>query len=263
MLCAAPTANIHHRLHNEVIDFYNWVRPQQYEQYVRDDLVDRLDKAFKKRYGNVQIRPFGSFASGLYLPIADIDCVLMSRSFVTSGKKSFGERKGQVWAFAAFLRDSNMVVPGSVDAIPFARVPIIKFVDKLTGLRVDMSFDNDSGIIANDTFQVWKREFPVMPVIVSVIKQFLLLRGLNEVPTGGLGGFSITCLVTSLLQHMPYSRSQSVGSILLDFFNFYGNIFDFETVGIRMRPPGYFNKVCELTLRFQVRLLIQSTDLRQ
>lgn len=143
-----------------------------------------------------------------------------------------------------------MVVPGSVDAIAWARVPIIKFVDKLTGLRVDMSFDNDSGIIANGTFQEWKTEFPVMPVIVSVIKQFLLLRGLNEVPTGGLGGFAITCLVTSLLQHMPYdSKTWSVGSILLDFLNFYGNTFDLENVGIRMKPPGYFNKVCPLPTR--------------
>lgn len=155
-----------------------------------------------------------------------------------------------------------MVVPGSVDAIPFARVPIIKFVDKLTGLRVDMSFDNDSGIIANHTFHEWKAQFPAMPVIVSVIKQFLLLRGLNEVPTGGLGGFSITCLVTSLLQHMPYHQKQPVGSILLDFFNFYGNVFDFETIGIRMSPPGYFNKVCQLNIRFQSGCS-PDTDLRQ
>lgn len=239
------------RLHNEILDFYHWVRPQHYEQHVRDDLIERMNKLFKKRYGNVQIRAFGSFASGLYLPIADIDCVLMSKSFAATGRRSFGERKGQVWAFAAFLRDSGLVVPGSVEAIPFARVPIIKFVDRLTGLRVDMSFDNDSGIVANHTFQEWKREYPMMPVIVSVIKQFLLLRGLNEVPTGGLGGFSITCLVMSLLQHLPHHRTQSFASILLDFLNFYGNIFDYERVGIRMSPPGYFNKVCHFNLRLQ------------
>lgn len=204
-----------------------------------------------KRYRNVQIKPFGSFASGLYLPTADIDCVLLSKSFMNNGKKQFGEKKGQVFAFAAFLRNSDLVVPGSVDAIPWARVPIIKFVDKLTGLRVDISFDNDSGVVANETFQEWKREFPVMPVIVSIIKQFLLLRGLNEVPTGGLGGFAITCLVTSLLQHMPYKHdTRSVGSILLDFLNFYGNNFDLENVGIRMNPPGYFNKVCQFNSRY-------------
>jgi non-canonical poly(A) RNA polymerase PAPD5/7 len=29
----------------------------------------------------------------------------------------------------------------------------------------------------------------------------------------------------------------------MDFFEFYGNTFDFENVGIRLNPPGYFNKV--------------------
>jgi non-canonical poly(A) RNA polymerase PAPD5/7 len=86
-----------------------------------------------------------------------------------------------------------------------------------------------------------------MPVIVSVIKQFLLLRGLNEVPTGGLGGFSITCIVTSLLQHMPRNQERNIGSLLLDFFHFYGRVFNFENTGIRMNPPGYYNKVSLLS----------------
>lgn len=162
---------------------------------------------------------------------------------MSSGRKTFGERKGQIYAFSGFLKNLNIVVPNSIEVIAHARVPILKFVDKLTGLRVDLSFDNDSGLIANETFQMWKAEYPVMPVVISVVKQFLLLRGLNEVPTGGLGGFSITCLVVSLLQHMPHGHvQQNLGNILMDFFNFYGNIFNYERMGISMNPPGYFNK---------------------
>lgn len=206
--------------------------------------MSRLQSAFQSRYHGVQLRAFGSFASGLYLPTADMDLVLLSSTFMRTGVKVFGERKGQLYAFAAFLKNLNIAVPGSIETIATARVPILKFVDKLTGLRVDLSFDNDSGLAANHTFQVWKSEFPAMPVIVSIIKQFLLLRGLNEVPTGGLGGFSIICLVTSLLQHLPHGHTEpNLGSILMDFFDFYGNKFDYGSVGIRMDPPGYFNKV--------------------
>ncbi|PYH93498.1 topoisomerase family protein TRF4 [Aspergillus ellipticus CBS 707.79] len=238
-----PSLHLGSRLHNEIIGFYHWAKPVYFEQIVREDLVARLQSAFQSRYYGVQLRPFGSFASGLYLPTADIDLVLLSTSFTRSGVKTFGERKGQIYAFAAFIKNLNIAVPGSVEAIAHARVPILKFVDKMTGLRVDLSFDNDSGLVANETFQQWKAEYPAMPVIVSVIKQFLLLRGLNEVPTGGLGGFSITCLVTSLLQHLPHGHvTTNLGSILMDFFEFYGNRFDYDTVGIRMAPPGYFNK---------------------
>lgn len=232
------------RLHNEILSFYHWVKPQPFEQIVRQDLISRLQSAFQSRYHGVELRPFGSFASGLYLPVADIDLVLLSRTFMSRGIKTFGERKGQIYAFAAFVKNLEIAVPGSIETIAHARVPILKFVDKLTGLRVDLSFDNDSGVIANGTFEDWKLDFPAMPVIVSVIKQFLLLRGLNEVPSGGLGGFSITCLVTSLLQHLPHGRvDPNLGSILMDFLDFYGNRFDYETVGIRLKPPGYFNKV--------------------
>lgn len=214
-----------------------------YEQYVREDLISRLETAFQNRYGNIQLRPFGSFASGLYLPVADIDLVLLSTQFLDRGNKFYGVRKGQIYAFSAFVRDLNIAVPGSIETIAHARVPILKFIDRLTGLRVDLSFDNDSGILANRTFQGWKEQFPAMPLIVSVIKQFLLLRGLNEVATGGLGGFSITCLVASLLQHMPKEDQQNVGHVLLEFFNFYGNRFKYRDVGIRMEPPEFTNKV--------------------
>ncbi|KAJ5553170.1 hypothetical protein N7494_002548 [Penicillium frequentans] len=237
-----PNLNPAARLHNEIVAFYSWVRPHMYEQYVREDLISRLETAFQNRYGNIQLRPFGSFASGLYLPVADIDLVLLSTQFLDRGNKFYGVRKGQIYAFSAFVRDLNIAVPGSIETIAHARVPILKFIDRLTGLRVDLSFDNDSGILANRTFQGWKEQFPAMPLIVSVIKQFLLLRGLNEVATGGLGGFSITCLVASLLQHMPKEDQQNVGHVLLEFFNFYGNRFKYRDVGIRMEPPEFTNK---------------------
>ncbi|THC99300.1 hypothetical protein EYZ11_001206 [Aspergillus tanneri] len=238
-----PSLHLGTRLHNEILSFYHWVKPVQYEQIVRADLVSRLQSAFQNRYYGVQLRAFGSFASGLYLPTADIDLVMLSTNFMRTGIRTFGERKGQIYAFAAFLKTLDIAVPSSIETIAHARVPILKFVDKLTGLRVDLSFDNDSGLVANNTFQQWKSEYPAMPVIVAVVKQFLLLRGLNEVPTGGLGGFSIICLVASLLQHLPHGHmAPNLGSILMDFFEFYGNRFDYENVGIRMDPPGYFNK---------------------
>lgn len=173
-----------------------------------------------------------------------MDLVLLSRPFIRTGNKALGVKPGQIYGMAAFIRESNIAVEGSVEPIPFARVPIIKFKDRVTGLRVDLSFDNTTGIAANRTFQLWKNQFPAMPVIVSIIKQFLLLRGLNEVPTGGLGGFSIICLVTSLLQHLPHGTADpNLGSVLMDFLDFYGHKFDVRSVGIQLDPPGYFNKV--------------------
>ena len=170
--------------------------------------------------------------------------MLLSDKFRRTGMCSFGERKGKINAISDFLESTNIAVSDSIECVAHARVPILKFVDRVTGLRVDLSFDNNSGLIANETFQTWKEQFPIMPAILLVVKQFLLIRGLNEVRTGGLGGFSVTCLVTSLLQHLPKGHMQlNAGSILMEFFNFYGNKFQYNQVAICLDPPGYFSKV--------------------
>ena len=153
-----------------------------------------------------------------------------------------------MYRFAKHLESSGLA-RSTCEVIAHAKVPIVKFVDRLTGIRVDVSFDNDTGVVANDTFAGWKRQFPAMPVLVTVIKQFLMMRGLNEVQHGGLGGFSVTCLVTSLLQNMPRVQSgelipeQHLGEMLLELLDFYGNRMDIVRTGILMKPPGYFEKV--------------------
>ena len=174
---------------------------------------------------------------------------MISQNFRESGSKTACQTNTKMRNFGRYL-ESTVAERGSVECIVSAKVPIIKFVDRITGIRVDMSFENDTGIIANDTFSFWKRQFPAMPILVIVIKQFLMMRDLNDVSTGGLGGFSVTCLVTSLLQNMPRVQTGDVipehhlGEILVEFLDFYGNQLDISRTGIMMNPPGYFDKVC-------------------
>ena len=195
------------------------------------------------------VRCFGSFAAGLYLPNADMDIVINSNRFNATGQETICQSKNQLYKFGEYIRASRMAKEGSVEVIAKAKVPIIKFVDRLTALKVDVSFENNTGIAANDTFSVWKRQYPATPVLVAVIKQFLMMRGLNEVQFGGLGGFSVTCLVVSLMQNMPRIQARSfipeenLGEILIEFLDLYGNRIDINRTGIMMNPPGYFDKV--------------------
>ncbi|RMZ80164.1 hypothetical protein DV737_g3111, partial [Chaetothyriales sp. CBS 132003] len=233
-------------LHKEIIDFYEWVRPKEYDLAVRADVIRRLSLAFN-RIEPGEVKSFGSFAAGLYLPIGDMDLVFLQRGFkpgllAPNGLPEKPKRK-LMERFAKLLRDWAIAEQGSVQLIAFAKVPIIKFVDKVSGLKVDLSFNNDTGVVANETVQSWKAKHPALPILVSIVKQFLMIRGLNDVSVGGLGGFSVICLVTSLLQHMPASGGMTnLGQLLLEFFNLYGNLLDRESVAIRLEPPGYVDK---------------------
>jgi non-canonical poly(A) RNA polymerase PAPD5/7 len=151
----------------------------------------------------------------------------------------------------------------SLDFLPCVAISLkvnrVKFVDEVSGIRVDLSFNNDTGVAANDTVQKWREQHPAMPILASVIKQFLMIRGLNDVATGGLGGFSIICLATSLLQHLPGSSPVNLGQALVEFFNLYGNLLDRNIVAIRMDPPGYIDKVSDSSFVICALISIQAT----
>lgn len=252
----SPTKDTAGLLHEEVLQFYNFLKPQQFENTLRERLVSKIQDVLDQILRGAQVHYFGSFAAGLYLPEGDMDLVVLSSSYQRNGYPQLGQRPAELHRFGGMLRNKGMVKDGSMAIIGKARVPLVKFRDKATGLRVDVSFENDSGLRANRTYTEWKAEYPAMSILVTLIKQFLVMRDLCDVHTGGLGGFSISCLVISLVQHMPNVRSgnmdpmQNLGEMLLTFFDYYGNKFDLDRTGIEMssrrgEPSRLVDKVSE------------------
>ncbi|RDW71763.1 hypothetical protein BP5796_07797 [Coleophoma crateriformis] len=243
----SKSANMGVWLHKEIMDFYYHVKPRRFEQVIRTKLVNELRSSVKKHFGNADIQCFGSFMAGLYLPTADMDLVCLSNDFM-DGYGGTMATKSALFRFRDFLNKYNLALKGSIEVISGAKVPIVKYVDRVTGLKVDVSFENDTGVIANKTFQNWKAEFPAMPILVTLIKHFLAMRGLNEPVNGGIGGFSTICLVVSLLQHMPQVQSRNMlpehhlGEILMEFFDLYGNQFNVQTTAIQLKPPALVRK---------------------
>lgn len=246
-----PDDDVELCLHREIEDFYDFVKPQPFEEAVRHDLVARLESMANRWYANYRphILAFGSFKAGLYLPTADMDLVMCSDSYMNGNYPEFGRSMSWMKKFGAKLVQAGIAKPGSLTEIPFAKVPIVKFVDNMTGLRVDISFENLSGVAADRTFTKWKEDYPAMPAIVALIKQFLVMRDLSEVHTGGLGGYSVICLVVAMIhnlqqKHGPeWKAASNLDRILLNFLDHYGNVMDYERLGIRMDPIGYVHKV--------------------
>ena len=240
------------RLHKEICDFYDFIRPQRFEEIVREELLEELRNLVRNEIPDSDVLCFGSFAAGLYLPNADMDLVVMSSSYRNHGEKSICQSKTAIRRFAGFIERSGIAKPRSVDFILSAKVPLVKFVHRVTRIRIDISFENATGPNGVRVYREWTRSFPAMPILVAVIKQFIMMRGCNEVQHGGLGGFTVTCLVTSLLQNLPRVQARELipeehlGEMLLEFLDFYGNQFDLFRTGILMNPPGFFDKVCSL-----------------
>ncbi|KAI0191884.1 hypothetical protein F4808DRAFT_381558 [Astrocystis sublimbata] len=238
--------NMGTRLHMEIRDFYEYVAPRPFEEKLRQQLVSQLETVVHARWRDARILPFGSFMSGLYLPTADMDIAICSNEFIERSKLCF-DKKRFLWQMKSHLEWHRVPYKNSVEAITRAKVPLLKYTDDHTGLKVDISFEKMDGYNAIATFKKWKDQYPAMPPLVAVIKHFLLMRGLNEPVNGGLGGFSIICMVVHVLQTMPQVQSRSMtddhlGEVLMQFLDYYGNRFNYEKVAIRMDPPGILNK---------------------
>ncbi len=63
----------------------------------------------------------------------------------------------------------------------FNQVPIIKLTDRLTDIKIDISFNMTNGLRSVELIKHFKKRFPAMAKLIYVLKQFLLQRDLNEV----------------------------------------------------------------------------------
>ncbi|OTB09650.1 hypothetical protein M426DRAFT_6913 [Hypoxylon sp. CI-4A] len=243
----SATPSMGTRLHKEVMDFYLWVRPRDFEVHVRNVMIKNLRKLIKKKWPDADIYPFGSFMSGLYLPTADMDVAICSSNFIKTGYPKY-DKSRSLWQLKSHLLVYRVACRNEVDVISKAKVPLVKYTDEETRLKVDISFEKMDGHNAVQTFLDWKKKYPAMPILVAVIKHFLLMRGLNEPVNGGIGGFSVICMVVCLLDQMPQVQSGSMipehhlGETLMEFFDYYGNHFDYKTVALRTNPPGLVPK---------------------
>lgn len=247
------------RLHKEVVDFYEYIKPRDFEERLRGELVRDLKQFCRKVFRDAEMYPFGSFPSGLYLPTGDMDMAFMSDGYMKGGVPKYST-KNTLYRLRGQLMNHKVAWEDEIEVIPSAKVPLVKFIEHKTGLKVDVSFENNSGVTAIATFKAWRDRYPGMPALVTLVKHFLLMRGLNEPVNGGIGGFSVICLVVSMLQMMPEVQSGNLdtrhhlGQLLLHFFDLYGNKFNYQTVAISLNPPHWIPKVSGHSRRLVIRV---------
>jgi len=111
--------------------------------------------------------------------------------------------------------------------------------DLLSDVKVDISFNVKTGIKSVSLIKAFIREYQVLPVLVLVLKQFLLQQNLNEVWTGGISSYGLILMVLCFLQNHPRGaratspENANFGLLLIEFFELYGKNFSYENCSIR------------------------------
>ncbi|KAF8625741.1 hypothetical protein AX17_006768 [Amanita inopinata Kibby_2008] len=243
--------NVAEMLHREVKAFVDWVSPTPEEDEVRGLVVALVSRAVTQAFPDAQVFPFGSYETKLYLPLGDIDLVVISQSMAYSDKTSV------LYALANALKRAG--ITPKVSIIAKAKVPIVKFVTTHGRFNVDISINQQNGMVSGNIIKGFLKDMHfggssrddslALRSLILITKAFLGQRSMNEVFTGGLGSYSIVCLAISFLQMHPKIRrgeidpDKNLGVLVMEYFELYGCYFNYDEVGISVRNGGmYFKK---------------------
>jgi len=221
-------------LHEEILDFFEFMKPIEEEEFMRNRVVERIKAVVSRVWPESKVEIFGSFATKLYLPTSDIDMMIMGK-WDTS----------PLYTLRNELVAADVADEENIKVLDKASVPIVKVIDKETSVRVDISFNTSNGVNSANLIKEYLKKFPSLAKLVLVLKQFLYQRALNEVFTGGISSYSLILMVISFLQLHPREEAATsckanLGVLLLEFFELYGQHFNYLKVGIRIKNGGQY-----------------------
>ncbi|XP_068179601.1 terminal nucleotidyltransferase 4A-like [Antennarius striatus] len=220
-------------LHEEIVDFFNFISPRPEEEAMRRGVVNRIEGVIKDLWPTARVEIFGSFSTGLYLPTSDIDLVVF-------GKWNYPPLQELEQA----LKRHNVAGQYPIKVLDKATVPIIKLTDHETEVKVDISFNVETAVKAAQLIKSYLKKYTVLPPLIFVLKQFLLQRDLNEVFTGGISSYSLILMAVSFLQLHPRIDTRrsniNLGFLLIEFFELYGRDFNYMKTGIRVKNGGAY-----------------------
>ncbi|KAF7297391.1 Non-canonical poly(A) RNA polymerase PAPD5 [Mycena indigotica] len=222
------------RMHCEIATFVDYVQQTAQERIARDNLLAVLQRTLRSRLPDGEIKVHGSAVTGLSLPGADLDLVM-----VTKEEISATEKKRAFYLITSMLKSAR--ISDDVFFQARARVPIVKFktLPEYGSVNVDLGINNTDGVRAVEIVNGYMSTMPALRPLVMVVKAFLAQRGLNNPATGGLGSYAVICMCISFLQLNPSHRPQdyldkplvteSLGALLADFLFYYGLHFPYTT----------------------------------
>ena len=112
-------------------------------------------------------------------------------------------------------------------------------IQSVGSLKIDISLNATDGLNAVPVLRGYFERMPALRYLVLALKSLLTRRRLNSASSSGLSSYGLICLTISFLQLNPKGRpaeyiekpleSQSLGTLLMDFLQYYADAFPYET----------------------------------
>ena len=228
-------------IHREILDFVRWIEPTESEKHLRFLVVRRFRSAISCLWPSAKVICHGSTATGTFLPNGDLDfCVV-------------GLPEGDTEALLEQLCEHllNLQVVSRAQVIK-AKCPIVKAVEKPFGYHIDISVNNENGILNIKRNICLMKTYKQLYPLIMVLKVFLYQEELDEPFKGGISSNTLIQLIVFVIQYAREDSQKNLGRLLMSFFNIFGKTFNYFTTGISTREGGaLFSRIETARLQFK------------
>ncbi|KAG9440689.1 hypothetical protein H6P81_020854 [Aristolochia fimbriata] len=184
-------------------DVHAVIRPRPVDYVVRKDLLQIFDRIAKRIPGGTDgfpiVEAFGSFTMDLFTTQSDLDV-----SVTLAHEPTELPRDRKIWILKKLarifysLRDQGHV--SSVQPIMSARVPIVKIVDRGTGIECDISVENRDGVAKSRILSIIFSIDERFRFLGFLVKAWAKAHDINSSKERTLNSLSLVSLVAFHLQ---------------------------------------------------------------
>jgi hypothetical protein len=201
-------------LHSEILDLCSTTlgAVEDTRVKVRIAAVERVNLIVNAAFhGSGKAYLIGSAAAGLAIGSSDLDLtVLGSGRLLKTSRTSHN-----LYLLAGLLQQRGLAQSGgTLQVIERAKVPIVKFVERESGLAVDISVQQPDGLHSTAWMRAQLVGCPLLRPIVIVLKIFLANQQLNDPAVGGLGSYVLFVMTHGIVAS---SGCSDLGELLRRF----------------------------------------------
>lgn len=136
---------------------------------IRNNAAARIKAVVLQIWPYAEVKLISSSSTGLMLPGGDLDLTVLG----TKDSSALETLKAKLVAH-------NICDPNAIEIKYNLRVPIIRLTDRDSELDVDISLNGYGMLEMSELIKHFKREYPVLPKIVFVLKQFMRHHDLDQ-----------------------------------------------------------------------------------
>ena len=238
---SSPKGDLPHSLSQELKYIEKWLKPTEIEEKTRLLTIEKFSNIIETHFPPSSVIVQGSSATETYLPTSDIDLIVTNLS-----KNEARETEKTLKNITKLLWKHKIIVNGFI--IPFARVPLIKCVDRCYGYRIDICISNVNGVLNVPRVQKILSFNPMLRTVLIFMKLFVYLYDIDDPATGGFGSNHLLNMVLFAFQSFSATHDgkepENEGEILLYLMDIIANKINFFLCGVSTISDGYlFSKL--------------------